>query len=101
MMKNQLCVYKIKLIDTSQVNAVKSEKHGSKKWWNKVNNMTGRTGNSLPISPIIDPTVINTYSQSINTDPEYIAPQFQLIPRDTRIPSLSLDMVYTYNIWTR
>ena len=65
MMKNQLCVYKIKLIDTSQVNAVKSEKHGSKKWWNKVNNMTGRTGNSLPISSIIDPTVINTYSQSV------------------------------------
>ena len=75
-------------IHSNQVNAVKSEKHGSKKWWNKVNNMTGRIGNILPISSIIDPDVINTYFQSINTDPEYIAPQLQCIPKDTRIPSL-------------
>ena len=56
--------------------------------------MTGRIGNSLPISSIIYPTFINTYFQSINTDPEYIGPQLQLIPKDTRIPSFSLDMVY-------
>ena len=63
-----------RLISSNQVNAVKSEKHGSKKWWKKVNDMTGRIGNILPISSIIDPDVINTYFQSINTDPEYIAP---------------------------
>ena len=83
-------------IHSNQVNAVKSEKHGSKKWWNKVNNMTGRIGNILPISSIIDPDVINTYFQSINTDPEYIAPQLQCIPKDTRIPSLSIGMVYNF-----
>ena len=54
--------------------------------------MTGRVGNILPISSITDPDVINTYFQSINTDPEYIAPQLQSIPKDTRIPSLSTDM---------
>ena len=43
-----------RLIHSNQVNAVKSEKHGSKKWWNEVNNMTGRIGNILPISSIID-----------------------------------------------
>ena len=59
-----------RLIHSNQVNAVKNEKHGLKKWWNKVNNMTGRVANSLPISSIIDPTVINTYFQSINTDRE-------------------------------
>ena len=85
-----------RLIHSNQVNAVKSEKHGSKKWWNKVNNMTGRIGNILPISTIIDPDVINTYFQSINTDPEYIAPQLQSIPKDTRVPSLSIDMVYNF-----
>ena len=97
MMKNQLRVYKTKLIiHSNQVNAVKSEKHRSKKWWNKVNNMTGRIANILPISSIIDPDVINTYFQSINTDPEYIAPQLQSMPKDTRIPSLSIDMVYNF-----
>ena len=50
-----------RLIHSNQVDAVKSEKHGSKKWWNKVNNMTVNIGNSLPINSIIDPTVINTY----------------------------------------
>ena len=93
MMKNQLRAYKInqELISLSnQVNVVKSEKHGSRKWWNKVNNMTGRIRNSPPICSIMNPTVIKTYFQSINTDPEYIAlaPQLQLIPKDIRIPSL-------------
>ena len=58
--------------------------------------MTGRIGNILLISSIIDPDVINNYFQSINTDPEYIAPQLQSIPKDTRIPSLSIDMVYYF-----
>ena len=55
-------------------------------------------GNILPISSIIDPDVINTYFQSINTDSEYIAPQLQSIPKHTRIPSLSIDMVYNF-LW--
>ena len=41
-----------RLIHSNQVNAVKNEKNGSKKWWSKVNSMTGRKGNTLPVSYI-------------------------------------------------
>ena len=85
-----------RLIHSNQVNAVKNEKNGSKKWWSKVNSMTGRKGNTLPVSSITEPSVINTYFQGINTDPEYTAPQLLSIPKDTRIPSLSLDMVHNF-----
>jgi hypothetical protein len=85
-----------RLIHSNQVNAVKNEKNGSKKWWSKVNSITGRKGNTLPVSSIIEPSVINTYIQDINTDPEYTAPQLLSIPKDTRIPSLSLDMVHNF-----
>ena len=85
-----------RLIHSNQVNAVKNEKNGSKKWWSKVNSMTGRKGNTLPVSSIIEPSVINTYFQGINTDPEYTAPQLLSIPKDTRIPSLSLDMGHNF-----
>ena len=64
----------INLIHSNQVNTVKNEKNGSKKWWSKVNSMTGRKGNTLPVSSVIEPSVINTYFQGINTDPEYTAP---------------------------
>ena len=54
MMKNQLRVYKIKLIDLFTPIKLMPLKvrntYESKKWWNKVNNMTGRIGNILPIS---------------------------------------------------
>jgi hypothetical protein len=42
-----------RLVYSNQVNAVKNEKNGSKKWWSKVNSMTGRKGNTLPVSSII------------------------------------------------
>jgi hypothetical protein len=32
----------INLIHSNQVNTVKNEKNGSKKWWSKVNSMTGK-----------------------------------------------------------
>ena len=84
-----------RLIHSNQVNAVKNEKNGSKKWWSKVN-MLLRKGNTLPVSSIIEPSVINTYFQGINTDPEYTTSQLLSIPKDTRIPSLSLDMVHIF-----
>ena len=85
-----------RLIHSNQVNSVKNKKNGSKKWWSKVNSMTGRKGNTLSVSYIIEPSVINTYFQGINTDPEYIAPQLLSILKGTRIPSLSLDMVHNF-----
>ena len=63
-----------RLIHSNQVNAIKNEKNGSKKWWSKVNSMTGRKGKTLRVSSIIEPRVINTYFQGINTDPNYSAP---------------------------
>lgn len=76
MVKKQLRVYMRSqnngLIHSNQVNAIRSEKHGLRKWWSKVNNMTGGIGNTLSVSSIIHPSVINTFFQDINTDPEHI-----------------------------
>ena len=51
------------LIRANQLNAVQKEnqnhKTGTKKWWNNVNNITGRkVKNSAPVSSLIDPNVI-------------------------------------------
>ncbi len=61
------------LIRANQLNAVQNEnqkhKTGTKKWWNNVNNITGRKEkNSAPVSSLIDPNVINAYFQTINTE---------------------------------
>ena len=72
-------------------------KTGTKKWWNNVNNITGRKEkNSVPVSSLIDPNVINAYFQTINTDPNYSAPQLLEIPEGIRIPFLSIDIVYNF-----
>ena len=42
------------------------------------------------------PNAINVYFQSINTDPNYSAPQLLEIPKGTRIPSLSIDIVHNF-----
>ncbi len=89
------------LIRANQLNAVQNEnqnhKTGTKKWWNNVNNITGRKEkNSSPVSSLIDPNVINAYFQTINTDPNYSAPQLLEIPEGTRIPFLSIDIVYNF-----
>ena len=88
------------LIRANQLNAVQNENHnktGTKKWWNNVNNITGRKEkNSAPVSSLIDPNVINAYFQTINTDPNYSAPQLLEIPEGTRIPFLSIDIVYNF-----
>ena len=52
--------------------------------------------NSAPVSSLIDPNVINAYFQTINTDPNYSAPQLLEIPEGTRIPFLSIDTVYNF-----
>jgi hypothetical protein len=89
------------LIRANQLNAVQNEnqnhKTGTKKWWNNVNNITGRKEkNSAPVSSLIDPNVINAYFQTINTDPNYTAPLLLEIPEGTRIPFLSIDIVYNF-----
>ena len=59
-----------KLIRENMVNEVKKENgknaSGSKKWWNTVNKITGRKANHTSIN--IDPSVIDSYFQTINTD---------------------------------
>ena len=84
------------LIYANQVNAIQNEKNGSRKWWKNVNNITGRKGTTLPVSSILEPNAINTYFQSINTDPTYSAPGLLSIPMDTKIPCVSLDKVYNF-----
>ena len=72
------------LIRANQLNAVQCEnrtqKTGTKKWWENVNNITGRKDKNLPISALIDPNEINTYFQNINIDPNYLAPVPQEFP---------------------
>ena len=56
------------LIRVNQVNAVQSEnqkyRNGTRKWWNNVNNISGRkVNNFLHGSSLIDPNVINPYYQ--------------------------------------
>lgn len=81
-----------KLIRSNQVRAVHNEtrKHnrGSKGWWDTTNKITGRKSQDIRVSAIISPEIINSYFQSINTDPDYIAPERLTIPDGTRVPML-------------
>lgn len=89
-----------KLIREYQVCAVEKEnrKHnsGSKQWWNTVNKITGRKLDDQHISSIIDPELINTYFQEINTDQHFIAPDLLPIPDGTRIPILDVNTVRNF-----
>ena len=62
-----------KLIRENMVSEVKKENgkyaSGSKKWWDTVNKITGRKANHTSIN--IDPSVINSYFQTINTKQRY------------------------------
>ena len=82
-----------KLIRVNQLKAVKQENkirdRGSKRWWSLVNKITGRGNSEVPLSHI-DPKVINEHFQTINTDPDYVAPQPLHIPDGTRVPELSV-----------
>ena len=79
-----------KLIRENQIRAVRDENRkyqmGAKGWCNTVNRITGRTSKFANISATIDPSVINTYFQNVNTDSQYIPPQLLTIPQETRIP---------------
>jgi hypothetical protein len=55
-----------------------------------MNSITGRNNRSLSVSAAFDPSEINVYFQSINSDPNYTTPEPLEIPDGTRIPSLSI-----------
>ena len=90
-----------KLIRENQVNTVKQEnknqKTGSKWWWSNVNSITGRNNRSRSVSAAFDPSDINVYFQSINTDPQYTAPEPVEIPYGTRVPALSINTILHLN----
>ena len=69
---------------------------GAKGWWNTVNRITGRTSKSDNISATIDPSVINTYFQNVNTDSQYIPPRLLTIPQETRIPKIDIQTVKSF-----
>ena len=89
-----------KLIRQHQVRAVEKEnrKHnsGSKQWWNTVNKITGRKQDDQYISSIIDPELINTHFQEINTDQHFVAPDLLPVPDETRIPTLDVNTVRNF-----
>ena len=83
------------LIRQNMVREVKNENRqnasGSKKWWDTVNKITDRKGNHGSLS--IDPSIINTYFQEINTDDNYTPPEPVPIPNGTRIPNVDVSTV--------
>ena len=90
-----------KLIRENQIRAVRNEDRkyqiGAKGWWNTVNRITGRTSKSdIYISATIDPSVINTYFQNVNTDSQYIPPLLLTIPQETRIPKTDIQTVKSF-----
>ena len=91
-----------KLIRENQVRAVRNEDRkyqiGAKGWWNTVNRITRRTSKSGNISATIDPNVINTYFQNVNTDSQYIPPRLLTIPQETRIPKIDIQTVKSFMI---
>ena len=89
-----------KLIRENQIRAVRNENRkyqiGAKGWWNTVNRIMGRTSKSDNISATIDPSVINTYFQNVNTDSQYIPPRLLTIPQETRIPKIDIQTVKSF-----
>ncbi len=88
------------LIRRNQLNAVRNEnrkcKSGTKDWWSNINKITGRNNNKMPISSYIDPNEINNFFHDINTDPHYTAPELEEIPEGTRVPMLTVEMVFNF-----
>ena len=60
-------------------------------WWDIVNRITGRKANQGSLS--IDPSIINSYFQEINTDDSYTPPEPVPIPSGTRIPNIDVSTV--------
>ena len=89
-----------KLIRENQIRGVRNEDRkyqiGAKGWWNTANRITGRTSKSDNISATIDPSVINTYFQNVNTDSHYIPPRLFTIPQETRIPKIDIQTVKSF-----
>ena len=89
-----------RLIHSNQVNAVKNEKNGSKKWWSKVNSMTGRKRNTLPVSSIMEPGVkvdgVTTEFLEINRGVPWVTVlepvMFTIMVNDIKAVNLSNDL---------
>ena len=64
---------------------------GSKKWSDTLNKITGRKTNHTSIN--IDPNVINSYFQTINTDDNYTPPKLVPISIETRISNADVSTV--------
>ena len=83
------------LIRENMVSEVKKENgknaSGSKKWSDTLNKITGRKTNHTSIN--IDPNVINSYFQTINTDDNYTPPKLVPISIETRISNADVSTV--------
>jgi hypothetical protein len=64
--------------------------------WDTINKITGRKTKNSNISSVIDPHVINSYFQSVNTNAIYISPQPISIPVGTRVPTVDEPTVINF-----
>jgi hypothetical protein len=88
------------LIRENQIRAVNndnnSKKAGSRDWWNTVNRITGRKNQSIPVSSLIDPDIINSHFQTINTDANYSSPKPLLISEHIQVPTIDEHTVRSF-----
>ncbi len=61
-----------------------------------MNRITGRKSKNSNISSVIDPQHINSYFKNVNTDANYISPQFIPIPVGTRVPTIDEPTVISF-----
>ena len=83
-----------------KTNAVRNEnqkhKSGSKAWWSNVNKITGTKDNKIPVTSFIDPNEINSFFHNLCTDSCYISSEVLQIPDGTRVPLLTVEVVFKF-----
>ena len=63
---------------------------------NHVNKITGRKDNKEPVTSFIDPDEINSFFHNLCTEPCYKSPEVLQIPDGTRVPSLTVEIVFKF-----
>ena len=90
-LQNKITTLICKNMVRTVMNENRKNASGSKKWWDTVNKITDRKANHGSLS--IDPSIINSYFQKINTDDNYTPPEPVPIPNGTRIPNVDVSTV--------
>ena len=78
------------LIRKNQINAVRDENRGFKRWRDTVQRITGRKTQGTLASKVINPDDINANFPSTNTDDAYEAPEALKIPDGLHVPEVTM-----------